>query len=387
MLRDTIFSPGFGNRPSCLVGREGVLKGLCEGLQTAPGRKERSTVLLGQRGSGKTVLLWELAERASELGFVVATPTIVSEGMLARIVEKIQDAGSHFVSDVAPRISGGSFGAFGFEVGLEFSRDVQETKSEQFKLTQLARKLSGQGCGILILVDQLQANSVDVRELVSVYQELVGEALDVALVMAGLPGAVSATLNDRVLTFLNRANKVTLGPLASLDVEAFYADAFERLGVRIAPEQISRATEATKGSPYLMQLVGHGLVLRANEGGIVSDEAFDEAIERARLHAHDLAHALGQAPLILAECLDEGHDELGVRREPHAAAPALEQRDAPLALQVSNHAADAGLAVVKLARRPRDAPAAHRLNERAQLLDTRLHRLDPPVPAMRFSHA
>ena len=163
MLRDTIFSPAFGNRPSCLVGREGVLKGLCEGLQTAPGRKERSTVLLGQRGSGKTVLLWELAERASELGFVVATPTIVSEGMLARIVEKIQDAGSHFVSDVAPRISGGSFGAFGFEVGLEFSRDVQETKSEQFKLTQLARKLSGQGRGILILVDQLQANSVDVR--------------------------------------------------------------------------------------------------------------------------------------------------------------------------------------------------------------------------------
>lgn len=281
MLRDTIFSPAFGNRPSCLVGREGVLKGLCEGLQTAPGRKERSTVLLGQRGSGKTVLLWELAERASELGFVVATPTIVSEGMLARIVEKIQDAGSRFEGDVAPRISGGSFGAFGFEVGLEFSRDVQETKSEQFKLTQLARKLSGQGRGILILVDELQANSVDVRELVSVYQELVGEGLDVALVMAGLPGAVSATLNDRVLTFLNRANKVTLGPLASLDVEAFYADAFERLGVRIAPERISRATEATKGSPYLMQLVGHGLVLRANEGGLVSDEAFDEAIGAA----------------------------------------------------------------------------------------------------------
>ena len=51
MLRDTIFSPAFGNRPSCLVGREGVLKGLCEGLQTAPGRKERSTVMLGQRNS------------------------------------------------------------------------------------------------------------------------------------------------------------------------------------------------------------------------------------------------------------------------------------------------------------------------------------------------
>ena len=41
----------------------------------------------------------------------------------------------------------------------------------------------------------------DIRRLVIAYQELVGEGLDVALVMAGLPGAVSATLNDHVLTF------------------------------------------------------------------------------------------------------------------------------------------------------------------------------------------
>ena len=48
--------------------------------------------MLGQRGSGKTVLLWELADRARKLGFVVATLPC-SEDMLERIVEKIQEAG------------------------------------------------------------------------------------------------------------------------------------------------------------------------------------------------------------------------------------------------------------------------------------------------------
>lgn len=93
----------------------------------------------------------------------------------------------------------------------------------------------------MILVDELQANSQDVRELVAVYQELIGENLNVALVMAGLPGAVSATLNDRVLTFLNHAKKVTLAALPAMDIEAFYAGAFKDLGVDASPAQVSRA--------------------------------------------------------------------------------------------------------------------------------------------------
>lgn len=97
----------------------------------------------------------------------------------------------------------------------------------------------------------------DIRRLVIAYQELVGEGLDVALVMAGLPGAVSATLNDHVLTFLNRATKVELGPLRLGDVDAFFNDAFEQLGVTISTEIRKRAARATEGSPYLLQLVGH----------------------------------------------------------------------------------------------------------------------------------
>ena len=277
MIHDTIFSPSFGNRPSYLVGRETAIQNLMAGLQSRPGSKGRATVLLGQRGSGKTVLLWELADRAAKEGFVVATPTVVSEGMLERVVEKIQDAGERHVNRPV-RVSGGSIGAFGFSAGLEFTQAVQESKSFEYKLLQLARKLSSEGKGVLILIDELQANSSEVKQLVIAYQELVGEGLDVALVMAGLPGAVSATLNDKVLTFLNRAQKIELEPLSTLDVDAYYQHAFAELGLHVCAENRLTAATATCGLPYLLQLIGHAIVMRATDDGSLSEDNLRRAI-------------------------------------------------------------------------------------------------------------
>lgn len=71
-------------------------------------------LMLGQRGSGKTVLLWELADRARKLGFVVATPTVASEDMLERIVEKIQETGEPYVNKRRlPKLTSGSLSVLG----------------------------------------------------------------------------------------------------------------------------------------------------------------------------------------------------------------------------------------------------------------------------------
>ena len=276
---DTIFSPSFGNRPSYLVGREAVVTRLVDGLQSPPGARERSVVLLGHRGSGKTVLLWELADRAKQLGYVVASPTITSHGMLERIVEKIQDAGAQYVKDASARIAGGSIGALGFTVGLEFSHEIEQGKSFAYKLTQLARALTSRDKKILILIDELQANSSEIRQIVSVYQELIGERLDVALVMAGLPGAVSATLNDRVLTFLNRATKISLPPLAMTDIDAYYERSFSILGIHVPDDMRAIASQHSNGSPYLMQLIGHHIAIRTDEGGELTQDAFEHALK------------------------------------------------------------------------------------------------------------
>ena len=284
-MTETIFSPSFGNRPSYLVGRETVISTFISGLEQEPGNRDRAMLMLGQRGSGKTVLLWELADRARKLGFVVATPTVASEDMLERIVEKIQEAGKPYVNKRRlPKLASGSLSVFGLSAGLEFTRDVQETKSFQFKLTQLARKLTEQGHGILILIDELQANSPEIRQLVTAYQELVGERLNVALVMAGLPGAVCATLNDRVLTFLNRARKVTLEPLSVGDVDTYYQRAFDELGLDIPSDLRLRAARATQGSPYMLQLIGYNIANRCRTGeratqGLIDFRRLDGSVD------------------------------------------------------------------------------------------------------------
>lgn len=135
---------------------------------------------------------------------------------------------------------------------------------------------------MLILVDEVQANSAETRHLVAAYQELVGEQADIALVMAGLPSAISETLNDRVLTFLNRARRVELSPLATSDVDAFFARSFDQLGIDVSEQQRQRAVEATYGSPYMLQLVGHAVVAHADDDGTLSDDALERALASAR---------------------------------------------------------------------------------------------------------
>lgn len=294
MLQDTIFSPSFGNRPSSLVGRGEIISAFELGLASAPGARERALVLLGQRGSGKTTLLWELADRARAHKFVVASPTVTTDDMLVRIVEKIQDDGARVVPAGKKHVSGASVGALGFTAGLQFTPEVQDTKTFQYKLLQLTRAINAKGYGVLVLVDELQANSAGVKQLVCAYQEIVGERANIAMVLAGLPAAVSSTLNDKVLTFLNRANKETLGPLRTGDVAAFFDDAFKKLGVKITPGAAAAAVDSVFGSPYMMQLVGHNIVLAAGDGGAIDDAAVARAVAAAQ---HDFENDICQTTL------------------------------------------------------------------------------------------
>ena len=68
------FSPGAGARPPELAGREAIVESATIALQRiARGRQEKSQMLLGLRGVGKTVLLNRIAQIAEEMGAIVVT--------------------------------------------------------------------------------------------------------------------------------------------------------------------------------------------------------------------------------------------------------------------------------------------------------------------------
>lgn len=273
------FIPAFGNRPLSIIGRKGFFEKITAIINSPAGAKERSSIILGQRGSGKTVLLWEIYALAKEMGYVVATPTIVADGFLDRIIEKVEDDGEKILKS-KKKLAGGSIGILGFSAGVQFNED-NSTKSFGYKITQIARILTKQKKGLLILVDELQSNKDEVRNLVVAYQEMVGERLNVALVMAGLPGAVSSVLNDHVLTFLNRASKIELPPLNINEIFLYYRKVFGDRKLSLSDEQIMEASEATFGSPYMFQLVGYYITKTAAADGQISEKDFKLALNLA----------------------------------------------------------------------------------------------------------
>lgn len=282
-MTDILFSPSFGNKPRVLVGRDLVMQTLVEGLASYPGSKERARLIIGQRGLGKTVLLLELAEIAKEQGFIVASPTVVSGDMLVRILEKLCRSGENILPHEKTRITGGSIGILGFSAGIQTDNGDHSGKSFAYQLQTLCERARDAGKGILILIDEVQSGNEELKKLIIAYQEMVGEEHNIAMVMAGLPSAVSQTLNQHVLTFLNRASKLHLEPISIREIEIYYRNCFEHLGIVLNEEQIRQAAKHTEGSPYMMQLIGHYITITASERGTVAGKDFETALSLARM--------------------------------------------------------------------------------------------------------
>lgn len=284
MITNNPFNPSFGNRPSRIVGRDGLIRSVLDGLAGKRGGRERCTLVLGQRGMGKTALLLELSDRSLGLGFV---PARVSAGpsMLDDIVDAVQFEGTKLLDKGGSRITGLSAGAFGFSVGLSFSQQA-DSYGFRTKMAMLCDRLEEAGKGVLILVDEVQPNSDQMRQLAGAYQLLVGDGKNIAIVMAGLPSAVSNILNDDVLTFLNRARREWLGALAISQVRAYYSATFAQVGMSISDDLVSKAAAGTRGFPYLLQLVGYYLVEYSGAGAVtdktllLADEAAREDLEQ-----------------------------------------------------------------------------------------------------------
>jgi len=276
MALENSFLPAFGNKPKHIIGRSGITSEFTESLSLPIGHRNRATVLIGQRGTGKTTLLLEFAEIAEKESYVCAR-VAASDEMLDEIIQTIQMNGTQFVPKPKAKVKGISAGAMGFSFGLTFSEEAKTQLGFRMKLSLLCDELAKHNKGVLILVDEVQTNTPAMRSLATTYQHLVGENKSIAVVMAGLPSSISSVLNDEILTFLNRANKVYLEPLPYGEMSTTYSKEFTKQGRTIALNLLDEAVMATRGYPYLFQLIGYYL-LKYSEG---NDEIVAQTVEQA----------------------------------------------------------------------------------------------------------
>lgn len=256
MASQNPFTPTFGMIPPFMAGREGLIEELSSAFANGLGDPNLCTIISGARGTGKTALLSFLSSEAASQGWISANTT-ASVGMLEDILDQATVAARDFLDSLGGRkLRGITVGQF---VGLEWDNEPLRAGNWRTQMNALLDQLKEQDVGLLITVDEVKVRFEEMKQLARVYQHFVREGRKVALLMAGLPHAVSALLNDEDVSFLRRARKHTLGRIADAEIRDALVLTVEENGRRIGHDALDFAVKAIDGFPYMMQLVGYSM--------------------------------------------------------------------------------------------------------------------------------
>ncbi|MEX2628104.1 MAG: ATP-binding protein [Ilumatobacteraceae bacterium] len=313
------FTPTFGVSPPLLVGRTDLLDDFVAALEDGPGAPGRMTLYTGARGTGKTVMLNEVEDLARQAGWRVISETATA-GLVNRLV------GEHLptlLREIDPDGAKTKVTGLSSPMGLggatwETSEAHEVSPALRTQLTAACDFLAANGAGLLLALDEIHHQVIpELREVATVLQHLVREEREIAFVGAGLPSAVSAVLNDDVLTFLRRADRHSLGPVALPEVATAIAEPIEQAGRLIVPELAARAAEATGGYPFLIQLVGYQIWRQQPRHRHTTEAQVEAGIAAARRRLGSLVHepVLADLPgvartFLLAMAHDDGPSKM-----------------------------------------------------------------------------
>jgi type II secretory pathway predicted ATPase ExeA len=253
------FRPTFGSSPPKLAGRDEDLLLFADAIDEGPGSPARSILVLGQRGTGKTVMLNSLEDVAKSHGWLTISDT-AHDGMIHRVNDRVTELLHEHDADGEDR----SLTSVSAPLGMG---SISWATEEQYarvlglrgRLTRLVDIVQQQGTGVFITVDEVHGSTPhELRELATIVQHTVREDRNLAFAVAGLPAAMSEVLvNDPVLTFLRRSERFTLGTVDPSDVRDALLNPIVDAGRTISNDALDAAVTATEGYPYMIQLAGY----------------------------------------------------------------------------------------------------------------------------------
>lgn len=270
------YAPGAGQRPPELAGRDEQLRAFDIALErVARGRPERSVVLTGLRGVGKTVLLNALRSQAvrakwgtgkfearpdqgirrplgaalhmavRELGHPDANTVL---GTIKAFIEREAKPGAKLSEKWNPGIMVPA------TKGRADSGDIEIDLVELF--TDVGGLAQDQGVGIAVFIDEMQdLRPEDVSALCAAVHELSQQRLPLIIVGAGLPHlpavlSASKSYSERLFRYnrIDRLDRQAAELALTLPAEDEEAE-FE-------PEALAAMYELTGGYPYFIQAYG-----------------------------------------------------------------------------------------------------------------------------------
>ena len=272
------FSPGAGSPPPELVGREDVLKQariLLGRIQQK--RSEKSMLLTGLRGVGKTVLLNEIerlakkvecktifieAQENTALG-VLLVPYLRSLlfdldriGALSKKVKRGLAVLRSFISSLSVTIGDITFG-----IGIEAEKGSADSGDLEIDLPNLfvaiGEAADDRGCCVLLLIDEIQYfNQKELGALMVAMHKIQQLKLPLILLGAGLP--LLPGLAGEAKSYAERLfNFPEIGALSEEDAEKALQEPARAEGVAFSPEALQEVFRLTKGYPYFLQEWGY----------------------------------------------------------------------------------------------------------------------------------
>ena len=336
------FSPGAGSQPPELAGRDEIISSATVALQRIlTGRPAQSQILLGLRGTGKTVLLNRIEIIAEEYGHLTSYAEAPDDRSLAELIypqvhqvlrklSMVEAAKAQAHS--AMRALRGFASAFRVSVGdVSLSVDPEPGTADsgnlEFDLIDLflsvGRAAMSADKGWTLLIDEVQyLSGEELSALIVALHRVNQRQLPVMFFGAGLPQIAgllgdARSYSERLFTF------PTVGPLGSEAAIAAIRQPIEDEGEAISDDALNSIIERTEGYPYFLQEWGYqawnvavGSPIDAGDIENASASALrrlDEGFFRVRLdrltpketeYVHAMAR-LGKGPYRSSDVADE----------------------------------------------------------------------------------
>lgn len=272
------FSPGAGSPPPELAGRSDILEQADVLLGRVLARRpEKSMLLTGLRGVGKTVLLNEIDRRAKTAGYRTIlveahegkSLAVLLAPHLRRLLfelDRIAGAGDKarrglavlksFVGAI--KISVGEF-----DIGLDIEPEAGAADSGDLEVDlpslfiTVAEAAQERGVAVAILIDEIQYfKSVELSALIMGMHKMQQNQLPLVLIGAGLPilpglAGESKSYAERLFNFPE------VGPLPEPDANRALQDPVRVANEEFAPGALAEIFRLTQGYPYFLQEWGY----------------------------------------------------------------------------------------------------------------------------------
>jgi hypothetical protein len=272
------FSPGAGTPPPELAGRQDITDRALLALERIKrGRSEKSIMLIGLRGVGKTVLLNRISNMAEESGYKVAMIEAHENKDLATLlypnIRKVLfalDLGENISAKVkrSMRVLKSFLGNVKIKMhDVELAMDIDPEKGTgdsgdlEADLAQLfvavGEAAQDRKTAVALIIDELQyVTEVELSSLIMAVHKVSQRSLPLIVVGAGLPQLVgnagkAKSYAERLFDF------PVIGPLSLTDARKALQEPVIKENVEFADDALDEIVRVTQGYPYFIQEWGY----------------------------------------------------------------------------------------------------------------------------------